>query len=298
MELTFGFEKRSGPTFHNLNVDAPVAQVMVISGDRSKGKKKLIDFELLMKIRDASREMLIPSWMTRLPREFGSAAAGSLKADEWRVVSSLYVPLAMIMEWSEGTDNTVEVTEERKKKIDLLQLTMHLTSAILSCTSHTITDEAIALYKHHILEYFKGVQRLFPDEPWVPNYHAALHLAAFFAAMGPAHGWWTFPFERLIKVLQSANTNSRMGELEKTMAETFHSASQLRRTTLSNAFGIESKQLADAMKEMVAKLDSITTATIKGTLFSDVYRDTDQMPDEVSNVSNGLVVYWIFGNCF
>ena len=52
------------------------------------------------------------------------------------------------------------------------------------------------------------------------------------------------------------------------------------------------------MKEMVAKLDSITTATIKGTLFSDVYRDADQVPDEVSNVSNGLVVYWIFGNCF
>jgi hypothetical protein len=264
---------------------------MVISGDRSKGKKKLIDFELLSKVRKASREMSTPSWMTRLHGEFGSAAAGSLKADEWRVVATLYMPLVMVMEWSKGRNETSDqLSEERKQQLNLLQLTMHLTSAVLACTSHTVTEESANLYKHHMLEYLKGVQKLFPDQPWYPNYHAALHLAEFLTALGPTHGWWTFPFERLIKVLQSANTNSRMGELEKTMADTFHLACRLRRAAFSNAFGVESEQLAAAIRGMASKLDNITTATIKGTLFSDVYRDVDQFgQDDEVDVPNGLL---------
>jgi hypothetical protein len=28
---------------------------------------------------------------------------------------------------------------------------------------------------------------------------------------GPIHGWWMFPFERVIGLLQQFNTNSEMG---------------------------------------------------------------------------------------
>ncbi|KAG2148241.1 uncharacterized protein EDB93DRAFT_1085087 [Suillus bovinus] len=45
---------------------------------------------------------------------------------------------------------------------------------------------------------------------------------------GPMHGWWMFPFERIIGALQKTNTNYKIGELEKTMLETFCAATNIK----------------------------------------------------------------------
>ncbi|KAG2048976.1 hypothetical protein BDR06DRAFT_975564 [Suillus hirtellus] len=45
---------------------------------------------------------------------------------------------------------------------------------------------------------------------------------------GPMHGWWMFPFERVIGGLQKTNMNYKIGELEKTMLETFCAAAKVK----------------------------------------------------------------------
>ncbi|EJD50259.1 hypothetical protein AURDEDRAFT_58701 [Auricularia subglabra TFB-10046 SS5] len=44
-----------------------------------------------------------------------------------------------------------------------------------------------------------------------PNHHAALHLADFLSEFGPIRGWWAFPIERSIGILQRIRTNNLMG---------------------------------------------------------------------------------------
>jgi hypothetical protein len=147
--------------------------------------------------------MILPSWMTRLPQSFGSASAGSLKADQWRVVATLYAPLVLIKEWhdAESTDTRI-----------WLEVTTDLMSAVYACSSHTVSSESIEHYKTFMLSYLSKVKEHFKVHKWVPNYHAALHVIKLLELYGPTHGWWTFPFERLIRELQNVPNNSRMGE--------------------------------------------------------------------------------------
>jgi hypothetical protein len=91
-------------------------------------------------------------------------------------------------------------------------MTTDLMSAIYACSSHTVTSESIAHYNTYMLSYFSSLKEHFTKISWVPNYHAALHIAKLLKEYGPAYGWWTFPFERLIRELQNALINARMGK--------------------------------------------------------------------------------------
>ncbi|KIJ09587.1 hypothetical protein PAXINDRAFT_87272, partial [Paxillus involutus ATCC 200175] len=44
------------------------------------------------------------------------------------------------------------------------------------------------------------------------NHHASLHMNEFLLRYGPMHGWWMFPFERIIGTLQKTNTNHKIGK--------------------------------------------------------------------------------------
>ena len=61
--------------------------------------------------------------------------------------------------------------------------------------------------------YLKTVLELCPNQQLHPIHHNALHLSKFLLRFGPVHGWWMFPFERLIGILQKINTNSKMGKI-------------------------------------------------------------------------------------
>ena len=42
------------------------------------------------------------SWVESVPQNFGDAAAGILKADEWWTLSAICIPLALISVWGQG----------------------------------------------------------------------------------------------------------------------------------------------------------------------------------------------------
>ena len=63
-----------------------------------------------------------------------------------------------------------------------------------------------------------------------PNNHYSTHTAEFVRAYGPVHGFWTFLFERLNKILKSFNTNGHAdGQLETTFFTEFHRTSMCSR---------------------------------------------------------------------
>lgn len=63
----------------------------------------------------------------------------------------------------------------------------------------------------HLKKYLSEIRELFPDARPSTNQHVSLHLPFFLKQFGPVHSWWTFPFERLIGVLQQLPTNNKSG---------------------------------------------------------------------------------------
>jgi hypothetical protein len=68
-----------------------------------------------------------------------------------------------------------------------------------------------------------------------PNHHYAIHTPDVVRDYGPLHGFWTFLFERLNKVLKSFKTNNHGGgELETTFFREFHRTVRMSRLVSSS----------------------------------------------------------------
>lgn len=199
--------------------------------------------ELMQKIRDVIVQTTTPSWVNSVPFKFGEASAGSLKADEWRTLGTIYFPLAMVSLWGQGS---VHKSAERAAKLrNVLDLTMSLVSAVIVACKRTVTKERQEAYGRHISNYTQRLSELYPDFEHRPNNHVAFHIYDFLALFGPVHSWWTFPFERLIGQLQRMPSNHKfgtrvhnscfhalnlyLGQLEFTMLQSFTRAGKLRR---------------------------------------------------------------------
>ncbi|KAJ7575115.1 hypothetical protein C8J56DRAFT_802162, partial [Mycena floridula] len=122
---------------------------------------------------------------------------GKLKADDWRTLGTTVLPVTLVQQWSSSSDNLHQ---------KLLEMTMSLVSAIIIATSHSTSKANAELYTVHMKRYLQLMKELYPDEARVIM-HAAIHIPEFLMMFGPAHGWWTYPFERLIGMLQNISTN-------------------------------------------------------------------------------------------
>jgi hypothetical protein len=63
--------------------------------------------------------------------------------------------------------------------------------------------------------YLASLRDLFPNTDLWTSHHNALFIGEMLLRFGPVHGWWMFPFERVIGLLQQVNTNSKIGELRE-----------------------------------------------------------------------------------
>lgn len=93
-----------------------------------------------------------------------------------------------------------------------LRLTFVLVSAILVATSRTTSSQHADVYLSFMKEYVEGLKEDFPEFDLHPNHHFAFHLRRYLIQYGPIHEWWTFPFERIIGMLQRISTNDKIGE--------------------------------------------------------------------------------------
>lgn len=150
--------------------------------------------------------MIKPSWVTSVPTTLSSSGP-KLKSDQWRTVGSLYLPVTLIRLWS-GTSPT---NPNSKRRHELLHLTMLLLSAIAVATSRVTSADNAKQYLTYMGAYRQELAKQFPTYKCHPNHHLAMHIPEFLAMYGPVHGWWAFPFERMIGMLQRISTNYKPG---------------------------------------------------------------------------------------
>ena len=139
-------------------------------------------------------------WVTSVPTLL--TVGPKLKSDQWRMLGSVYLPINLIHIWSVAGGDAWTTHHH-----NLLALTMSLLSAVVIATSCITTSRHIDEYFKHMVNYHTQLQELFPEYKCHPNHHMALHLNEFLRMYGPVYGWWAFPFECMIGMLQHISTN-------------------------------------------------------------------------------------------
>ncbi|KZS87331.1 hypothetical protein SISNIDRAFT_419759, partial [Sistotremastrum niveocremeum HHB9708] len=150
---------------------------------------------------DAS--VITPSWIGRAPKFAGTAATGTLKADEWRNFFTISLVFSLPKQWHDASDRYQA----------LLENFMHLVACIEYASLRTINEKTIAAYEAHTLAYLRGHLDLFRDKVLSIYQHSSLHLPDFMRRFGPVHAWRAFPFERYNGVMHSINTNHKIGAI-------------------------------------------------------------------------------------
>jgi hypothetical protein len=179
-------------------------------GHQATGTKcgHVLNPEEVQAIRRNISSMIRPSWLTSVPVQLGSASHGKLKADQWRVLGTVFLPSSLIQLWQTSNPNgdgrTIRCAQ-------ILDVTLSLLSAVAIALSHTTSHSHADAMQQHLLDYLRGLKELFPSYKFHPNHHMALHLPEYIKLYGPVHSWWAFPHERVIGMLQHISTNYKMG---------------------------------------------------------------------------------------
>jgi hypothetical protein len=167
--------------------------------------------ETLERIREVIKDMDTPSWLQSVPFNFGKAAAGSLKADEWRTVTTIHIPVALVSLWGEGTEHPSETVRSNLRTA--LNHTMSLVCAVSLACKRTMSAFRMNAYRMHIISWLSKLREIHPDARVSTNWHSAVHIYDFLLLFGPVRSWWCFPFERLIGQLQRLPHNHTFGTL-------------------------------------------------------------------------------------
>ena len=133
--------------------------------------------EVMHHIQTVIRETSTPSWFRSVPYNFGEARAGTLKADEWHSLATVYLPLALISLWGEGSEHPSDAVAVQLRRI--LDNTMALISAIRIACSRRMTQSRIAAYHECITTWLHTLNEVLPDAPAGPNGHMACHITDY-----------------------------------------------------------------------------------------------------------------------
>ena len=164
---------------------------------------------VIQHLQNILEKTIVPSWISKPPAKFGEASAGSLTADEWRTMALVYLPLALVPLWGQGSQRPSPDIAEKYQHV--LNHTMDLLAAVHLAGLHVVTPNRVAAYQEHMTNYVHNLPKLHPTIGLRPNYHMALHIPHFLQLFGPVKSWWCFPFERLVGILQRLPTNHKFG---------------------------------------------------------------------------------------
>ena len=160
--------------------------------------------QTLGRIHEVIHNTSTPSWFTSVPKNFGDQAAGTIKADKWRSLITVYIPITLISLWGAGTP-------QADLKL-ILNNTMDLISAVYLACSRAMSSKRAVAYRSCIASYVGNLKHVHPTFGLRPNHHALFHIYDYLVLFSPVHSWWTFPFERLIGILHRLSSNHKNGE--------------------------------------------------------------------------------------
>lgn len=169
---------------------------------KSTERLSLITQEEMQIIRDVIRDIAVPSGFTRLTPSFGTKSHGKLKADEWRSLFTVYLPISLLLAW-----------HNRQDRMKHLKALLFLIILVHIAVSRTSSQAGSILYRDAILLYLNLIRALYPQHQFTVNHHLAMHLPLFMDLHGPCRSHWAFPFERLIGRLQKTRLNNQLGKI-------------------------------------------------------------------------------------
>ncbi|KAJ3965570.1 hypothetical protein EV361DRAFT_810492 [Lentinula raphanica] len=178
---------------------------------------KIDSSALLKRIQQVVREAVTPSWMTNPPADVGLAKAGTLKADHWRRLFAVHVPLAVLSLWRETSPLA---SPDAHRMASVVDTTMHLSCASLIMTKRSLSLERRNLFRHLLRLHVLGLRQDFPG--WIfPSHHLAFHIFDGMENYSGVRNCWCFPFEFTIGKLQRIPNNHIPGQFERTMLHSF-----------------------------------------------------------------------------
>lgn len=158
---------------------------------------------ILESIWDDMKLTQLPSWMSPAPRNWGTAGRGKLKADQWKVIAAVHLPITLMRLWGKRTD----------RYFHLLCNFMDLNAAVQLANQRVTTTKHIRDYELLLSRYLQGMMSLFKDTALQPIHHVSLHTVDFLRFFGPTHSVRTYGFERFNGILGSQNVNMKSGML-------------------------------------------------------------------------------------
>jgi hypothetical protein len=170
----------------------------------------------MRRIADVIKTTDAPSFVRSVPYNFGETKAGTIKADEWRTLTTVYIPIALVSLWGEGSvHRNSDIAASRRA---ILDHTMSLVSAIhIVCLRSMTTDRADA-YRTYMVNWVRDLQVILPHARHRTNGHMALHVWDYLQLFGPVRSWWCFPYERLIGQLQRLPSNHIFGNIRTSLS--------------------------------------------------------------------------------
>ncbi|KAK0458317.1 uncharacterized protein EV420DRAFT_1270592, partial [Desarmillaria tabescens] len=197
-------------------------------------------------IQSVIKNTTTPSWINSVPSNYRETSAGTIKADEWHVLSTIYLPIALVTLWG---DNNGQPLPDDSWHLPILDCTMVLFQAVTIICRYTMNLGQATTYRNLLKKCVDGLYSVHPHmqtHKERPNVHAAFHLYEFIISFEPVISWWCFSFECLFVTLQKININdhvggklsfffiscvqeltSLLGELKTTMLQSFMKAANL-----------------------------------------------------------------------
>jgi hypothetical protein len=171
-----------------------------------------INIEDLRRIQRGIKDTVRPGYQAPPPSNLGEPNHGKLKADIYRTLMEFDIPVSMVELC------TISPGQDSSRKRKLLECTMSLATAICWATSHRTSAKHVKEYMKNMQAYLSSLHELFPNRDLQPSHHSAIFIGEMLMRFGPIHGWWCFPFERVIGLLQQINTNSKLGTYDNILA--------------------------------------------------------------------------------
>lgn len=159
------------------------------------------------------KEVVVPQGITRVAGNLGATKGGKLKASKWKVLFSIYLPLAFLNVALDNSDQNTNTTLV-ENFVALVVCTI-----ILESKSVKIEDRTTLQNEYQI--YTNTSKRLWPKASITPNHHYALHLPEQLKWWGPLTGVSEFGGERMNGLLQRIKTNGLAHEMGKTILTKF-----------------------------------------------------------------------------
>ncbi|KAK0215389.1 hypothetical protein IW262DRAFT_1240303, partial [Armillaria fumosa] len=85
-----------------------------------------VDKATIEHIQAVIKDTATPSWVNSVPANYGATSAGTIKADEWHMLSTIYLPIALVMLWGDDDGHS---PMEGSRSLDVLDHTMALFQA-------------------------------------------------------------------------------------------------------------------------------------------------------------------------